>query len=82
MWCWAGGAIYWIAFLQSSLNPPYPSWSDALYLGYYVFSLTGLVILMRSGLARFHRKTVIDVAGGALASPRSAPCCSPRRSSR
>ena len=67
MWCWAGGAIYWIAFLDGTQNPPYPSWSDALYLGYYVFALAGLLILMRSGLARLHRRAVIDVAGGALA---------------
>jgi PAS domain S-box-containing protein len=67
MWCWAGGAIYWMAFLKSEPSPPYPSWSDALYLGYYVASLAGLLILMRSGVTRFHRKALIDVAGGALA---------------
>ncbi len=67
MCCWAGGAVYWLVFLQDQPSPPYPSWSDALYLAYYVAALVGLLVLMRSGLTRFHRKVWLDVVGGALA---------------
>ncbi|MEA2191983.1 MAG: hypothetical protein QOI73_2104, partial [Solirubrobacteraceae bacterium] len=67
MWCWAAGGIYWMVFLDSEPIPPYPSWSDALYVGYYAASLAGLLLLMRSGLTRFYRKAWIDIAGGVLA---------------
>jgi PAS domain S-box-containing protein len=67
MWCWAGGGVYWSVALKDLARQPYPSWSDGLYLGYYVLSLIGLVSLMRSALTRFNRTVCIDLAVGALA---------------
>ena len=67
MWCFGAGSAYWYLFLEAMQSPPYPSGSDALWLGYYIGSLVGLVALMRSGLTRFRRKVWIDLLVGALA---------------
>ena len=67
MGCWAGGEAYWLAVLQPLETPPYPSWSDALWLLYYGGSFLGLLALTKSGIARLRRSVWVDVAVGALA---------------
>ena len=67
MWCWAAGSGYWFAVTQHAASPAYPSWSDAMWLGFYGFSLVGVMALMRSGLTRVRRSLWLDVAVGALA---------------
>ena len=67
MWCFGAGSGYWYVALQPLATPPYPSWSDALWLGYYVASVVGLLALLRFGLAWTRRKVAIDIVGGALA---------------
>jgi PAS domain S-box-containing protein len=67
MWCFAAGSAYWYIALRQLPNPPYPSWSDALWLAYYGASVVGLLALLRSGLPASRRRVSIDIAVGALA---------------
>lgn len=67
MWCFGAGSGYWSVALQPLASPPYPSWSDALWLGYYVASVVGLLALLRFGIAWTRRAVSIDIVVGALA---------------
>jgi PAS domain S-box-containing protein len=67
MWCFGAGSAYWHFVVAAMQSPPYPSGSDALWLGYYAGGLVGLVALMRSGLTRFNRGISIDLLVAALA---------------
>ena len=67
MWCFGAGSGYWYVALQPLASPPYPSWSDALWLGYYGASVLGLLALLRFGIAWSRRNVSIDIAVGALA---------------
>ena len=67
MLCFGAGSGYWYIALQSLASPPYPSWSDPLWLGYYVASVVGLLALLRFGVAWNRRNVAIDIGVGALA---------------
>lgn len=67
MWCFGAGSAYWHLVLNAMQSPPYPSLSDALWLGFYGGAVVGLLALMRSGLTRSPRKISIDLLVGALA---------------
>ena len=67
MCCWAAAESYWFAALQQLEHPPYPSWTDALWLTSYCTSFLGLLALTRAGIARLRSSVWIDVAVGALA---------------
>ena len=67
MWCFAAGTGYWYLALEDMTSPPYPSWSDPLWLGFYGASVVGLLALMRSGLTRSRRTVSLDIGVGALA---------------
>jgi len=46
MLLWAGGSIYWSAFLKPPQAAPYPSPADALYLGFYPACYGALILLV------------------------------------
>ena len=68
MWCFGAGTAYWYLVLAAVQSPPYPSASDALWLGYYAGGLVGIAALTWSGLTQFHRRISIDLLVGAIAS--------------
>jgi hypothetical protein len=41
MWSFGAGSGYWYIALQPLASPPYPSWSDALWLGCPLVALSG-----------------------------------------
>jgi len=47
MLLWAGGSIYWSAFLKQLAAAPYPSPADALYLGFYPACYVALMLLAK-----------------------------------
>lgn len=65
--CWFGGETYYYRVLEDQANPPYPSISDAFWLGAYVCVIIGLLALMRVRLPDFRRIMWIDAAVGGLA---------------
>jgi PAS domain S-box-containing protein len=67
MWCFGAESAYWYFVLAATPSPPYPSGSDALWLGYYAGGLVGLAALARSSLTQFRRRISIDLAVGAIA---------------
>lgn len=52
MLAWAGGYAYFFAVLSRSAQSPVPSPADVLWLSYYLFSLAGLLVLLRPRLLR------------------------------
>ncbi|MCA1697748.1 MAG: hypothetical protein LC790_02125, partial [Actinobacteria bacterium] len=67
MVCFGAGYGTYFAFILNMKSPPYPSFSDALWLTYCALSAVGLLLLMRSRLRRFRRSMWIDAAVGGLA---------------
>jgi diguanylate cyclase len=61
------GETYWDGFLANVANPPYPSWADAGYLGYYPPLYVGVMLLVRARVPRFSLATWLDGLLGALA---------------
>src|SRR6185437_15649217 len=47
--------------------PPFPSWCDVFYLGFYPPAYVGLALLVRSRLAHFNRSVWLDGLMAALA---------------
>jgi diguanylate cyclase len=45
---YAAGTVYWVAVLVHLDPPPYPSVSDAMWLGYYPFAYAAVVRLLRA----------------------------------
>ncbi len=64
---WAGGElIYEIAYADAPDLAPYPSVADALWLGAYVATAAGIVLMLRARLRRsFHPTMWLDAAIGA-----------------
>jgi diguanylate cyclase (GGDEF)-like protein len=64
---WAGGElIYEIAYAEMPDLAPYPSVADALWLGAYVATAVGIVLVLRARLRRaFHATVWLDAAIGA-----------------
>ena len=61
------GDLYWNIFLSGLASPPYPSWSDAGWLGYYVPLDIGLILLMRGRISGAPLSTWLEGLVGALA---------------
>jgi diguanylate cyclase (GGDEF)-like protein len=61
------GETYWNGFLANVANPPYPSWADAGYLGYYPPLYVGVMLLIRSRAPHFTVSAWLDGLLGALA---------------
>ena len=64
---WAGGElIYEIAYSEAPDLAPYPSVADAFWLGAYVATAAGIVLVLRARLRRaFHPTMWLDAAIGA-----------------
>jgi two-component system cell cycle response regulator len=64
---WTAGDLYWTFSLSKLDSPPYPSLSDALYLGFYPCSYVALGLLARARLRDIPRSAWLDGAIVALA---------------
>jgi diguanylate cyclase (GGDEF)-like protein len=64
---YALGEITYYLFLADLESPPYPSLVDALWLGFYPASYTGLVLLLRSRVREFQTSLWLDGVIAALA---------------
>jgi diguanylate cyclase (GGDEF)-like protein len=63
---WAAGDITWTVLLADDPNPPYPSLSDVLYLGFYPASYASLLLVARSRAESFRSSLWLDGAIAAL----------------
>ena len=61
------GETYWNSVLANAASPPYPSWADAGYLGYYPPLYVGVMLLIRSRAGRFPASRWLEGLVGALA---------------
>ena len=79
MLSWTLGDIYWALALSGLSDPPFPSVSDALYLGFYPAGYIALMLLVRARITRFHTSLWLDglVAGLAIASVGAALVLAP-----
>ncbi len=64
---WAGGFVYYGAYIQNAASPPFPSPADALWLTFYPVVYGGLVFLVRARSLEFQRSIWLDGLVGALA---------------
>ncbi len=64
---WFAGELYYTLVLADEAAPPYPSLSDALYLGFYPASYLGLMLLTRSRVRELPLSHWVDGAVAALA---------------
>ena len=62
---WTIGDLLWNFAYGGS--PPFPSWCDVFYLGFYPPAYVGLALLVRYRLARFDRSIWLDGVMAALA---------------
>jgi hypothetical protein len=58
--CWGAGSMLWSARYGSNPNPPYPTFSDALWLAWYPFTALGVALLIRLRVTRFELHRWID----------------------
>jgi diguanylate cyclase (GGDEF)-like protein len=62
---WTIGDLLWeVAYAGA---PPFPSWCDLFYLGFYPPAYVGLALLVRTRLAHFNRSVWLDGLMAALA---------------
>jgi two-component system, cell cycle response regulator len=59
---WLAGDLYWAFVLSGMDSPPYPSLSDALYLGFYPCCYVALGLLARARLRDIPRSAWLDGA--------------------
>ncbi|CAN5232334.1 hypothetical protein BH20ACT13_BH20ACT13_02780 [soil metagenome] len=66
---YAAGQIYWVVWLETLMEPPFPSISDGLWLAVYPLSFLALVLIGSRRLRGFHAGIWLDgaVCGTALA---------------
>jgi diguanylate cyclase (GGDEF)-like protein len=64
---WAAGDAYYVAALSDMLDPPLPSFADALWLALYPACYVALVLLVRERVRSFPRSLWLDGLVGALA---------------
>jgi diguanylate cyclase (GGDEF)-like protein len=63
---WTVGDLYWVFFLRDDATTPFPSVSDAFYLGFYPPAYVSLVLLLRARLADVPRSLWLDGLIGGL----------------
>jgi two-component system, cell cycle response regulator len=63
---WSTGDLYWVFFLRDDASVPFPSVSDAFYLGFYPPAYVSLVLLLRARSADIPRSLWLDGLIGAL----------------
>ena len=64
---WAAGEAYYSLFLADLSEPPLPSVSDALWLGFYPACYVAIVLLVRERVREFRSSLWLDGLVGALA---------------
>ena len=64
---WTTGDVYWTVELGDRDKIPYPSLADALYLAAYPLLFAGIILIVRSRVARFRPSQWLDGLIGALA---------------
>jgi PAS domain S-box-containing protein len=67
MVCWAAASTYELVVLADLPVMPYPSWGDALRLGFYGACLAGLLALITTAFSGLARTLWVDAAIGGLA---------------
>jgi two-component system cell cycle response regulator len=63
---WAAGDLYWLIYLRSHPEPPYPSWADLGYLSMYPLLSVAVVLYLRRHRERLGRLFLVDAAIAAL----------------
>jgi two-component system, cell cycle response regulator len=63
---WTAGDLYWIFFLRDDATVPFPSISDAFYLGFFPPAYVSFVLLLRSRLGDVPRSLWLDGLIGGL----------------
>jgi two-component system cell cycle response regulator len=63
---WTAGDLYWILFLRDDATVPFPSISDAFYLGFLPPAYVSLVLLLRTRLGDVPRSLWLDGLIGGL----------------
>ena len=63
---WTAGDLWWIFFLRDDPTVPFPSVSDALYLGFFPPAYVALVLLLRARLGDVPRSLWLDGLIGGL----------------
>src|SRR5215204_407654 len=64
---WTAGDLYYTLAFGDSADVPFPSWSDAGYLGFYPFAYVALFLLVRSRVTRLTASVWLDGVTAALA---------------
>jgi diguanylate cyclase (GGDEF)-like protein len=67
VWSYGLAELAWLVWLSNDPDPPYPSFADALYLGFYPAAYVGLVLLFRSRFTGLTPGLWIDGLTAALA---------------
>ena len=57
---WTAGDIYWTVALETVKSPPYPSFADLGYLGFYPPVFVGIGLLVRERVIRFSASIWLD----------------------
>src|SRR3954471_1386093 len=64
---WVAGDIYYAVAFRDGADVPFPSWSDAGYLGFYPFAYVALILLVRSRVTRLTPSVWLDGLTATLA---------------
>jgi len=65
--CYLAGNLYFYAWNQRQDVPPFPSWADAGYLGFFPFAVLAVLLSMRARLGRLQGTVLLDGLVGGLA---------------
>jgi uncharacterized membrane protein (DUF106 family) len=57
---WAGGEILWSLVYEGEAHPPYPTWSDPLWLAWYPLTAVGVALLIKRHVIRFELHRWMD----------------------
>lgn len=60
MACWAIGSVIWDLRYSSELHPPYPTFSDALWLAWYPLVARGMALLVTERVKQFELHRWLD----------------------
>jgi diguanylate cyclase (GGDEF)-like protein len=67
VWSYGLAELSWLVWLADDPDPPYPSFADGLYLGFYPAAYVGLILLFRSRFTGLTPGLWIDGVTAALA---------------
>jgi two-component system cell cycle response regulator len=63
---WSAGDLGWTLVLDAQPDPPFPNWTDALYLASYAFAYVGIGQLLRSRVTEIRPSLWLDGLIGGL----------------